>query len=181
MRCPFRDRWPVRESSGTPRCSDTSDRAQWFLTRSAGAAERAWHQFLKHLRQVVGIKSPAEAGQGLILELIEMKMRAVTAQSRLFRGKPLPKRHSRNLSRWSRGPCRRAPDCVGGGLGEPSPFPHPKYLGPAFHSQTGGAFFLRRAPRNDPRQTASMVSEPRRSHWVGTVADQMGGDSRDAH
>jgi pyruvate-formate lyase len=23
--------------------------------------------------------------------------------------------------------------------------------------------------------------EPRRSHWVGTVADQMGGDGRDAH
>jgi hypothetical protein len=52
------------------------------------------------------------------------------------------------------GTVPRAPDCVGGGLGEPSPAPHPKLLGPAF--QTGGAFFLHRAARSHHAPAASM-------------------------
>ena len=37
------------------------------------------------------------------------------------------------------GTVLRAPDCVGGGLGEPSHFPHPKYLAPPF-SRAGPSF-----------------------------------------
>ena len=86
----------------------------------------------------------------------------------------LPIRHSRNLLMAAGEPRLMVPIVlVAEGRGpRSSPLPTPK-CGPAFPSQTGGAFFLRRAD-NPPQQTASMVSEPRRSHWIGTVADQMG-------
>ena len=68
------------------------------------------------------------------------------------------------------GTVPRAPDCVGGGLGEPSPAPHPKLLGPAF--QTGGAFFLHRAAEEGEklRRSSAAVATSREGHRWGWVA-----------
>jgi hypothetical protein len=56
------------------------------------------------------------------------------------------------------GTVRRAPGCVGGGLGEPSPFPHPKYLAPPFPARRAGPSFCA-AGGTIPRAPAAFTED----------------------